>query len=85
MKKIRKMKKVNKSTKFNEIFEDKDAAKILEDRGMHCFGCPFASIESLEEGAKAHGLDADELIDELNQKKKISKKKKIKTKGKKKK
>lgn len=79
------MKKVNKSTKFNEIFEDKDAAKILEDRGMHCFGCPFASIESLEEGAKAHGLDADELIDELNQKKKISKKKKIKTKGKKKK
>ena len=79
------MKKVNKSTKFNEIFEDKDAAKILEDRGMHCFGCPFASIESLEEGAKAHGLDADELISELNQgsatpirrKKKISKKKKI--------
>jgi len=63
------MKKVDKSTKFNEIFEDKDAAKILEDRGMHCFGCPFASIESLEDGARAHGLDADELIDELNQKK----------------
>ena len=77
------MKKVNKSTKFNEIFEDKDAAKILEDRGMHCFGCPFASIESLEEGAKAHGLDADELIIELNKKK--TKKKLTKTKGRKKK
>ena len=72
------MKKVDKKTKFNEIFEDKDAAKILEDRGMHCFGCPFASMESLEEGARAHGLNADELISELNQKKKINKRKKNK-------
>ena len=80
------MKKVDKSTKFNEIFEDKDAAKILEDRGMHCFGCPFASMESLEDGARAHGLDADELIDELNKSKinkKVKSKKKTKTRRKK--
>jgi len=80
------MKKVDKSTKFNEIFEDKDATKILEDRGMHCFGCPFASMESLEDGAKAHGLDADELISELNKNKinkKVKSKKKTKTRRKK--
>ena len=76
------MKKVNKSTKFNEIFENEDAAKILQDRGMNCFGCPFASIESLEQGAKAHGVDADELISELNKKKtkkKVKSKKETKT------
>ncbi|MBU3912538.1 MAG: hypothetical protein KKE50_00440, partial [Nanoarchaeota archaeon] len=32
-------------------------------------GCPFASMESIEQGAKAHGLDADELVKELNKKK----------------
>jgi len=53
---------------------------------MHCFGCPFASMESLEDGAKAHGLDADELISELNKNKinkKVKSKKKTKTRRKK--
>ncbi|MBU4086980.1 MAG: DUF1858 domain-containing protein [Nanoarchaeota archaeon] len=63
------MKKIKKNTKFNEIFEDEGARRVLEERGMHCLGCPFASMESIEQGAKAHGLDADELVKELNKKK----------------
>jgi len=70
------MKRVTKNTKFNEIFENKEAQQILEERGMHCMGCPFASIESIEQGAKSHGLDADELIKELNKKKSKTNKKK---------
>lgn len=68
----KKVKKVTKDTKFNEIFEDKEARDVLEDRGLHCFGCPFAHIESIEQGAKSHGLDADELVKEINKSRDLS-------------
>ncbi len=63
---MKKNQKIQKSTKFNEIFENKKAMKILQDKGMRCLGCPLAQFESLEQGAKAHGLDADELVKEIN-------------------
>lgn len=34
--------------------------------GLHCFGCHVAMFETIEQGAMAHGLDADELVAELN-------------------
>jgi hybrid cluster-associated redox disulfide protein len=33
---------------------------------MHCLGCPSAQAESLEEACMVHGIDADELINEIN-------------------
>ena len=33
---------------------------------MHCIGCPSAQGESLEEAAMVHGLNADELVSEIN-------------------
>ena len=45
---------------------------VLMKTGMHCIGCPMAIQETLEEGLSAHGLDVDEVIEELN---KIIKKK----------
>jgi len=68
--KKKKAKKVTKRMKFSEIIEDSESASVLQERGMHCFGCPFAGVESLEQGAKAHGLDADELVKEINKRKK---------------
>jgi len=50
-----------------------DTIPILMKSGMHCIGCPMAMQETLEEGLSAHGLDVDEVIDELN---KIAKRKK---------
>ncbi len=32
-------------------------APILMGYGMHCIGCPALSADTLEMGAKAHGLD----------------------------
>ena len=64
-----KMKKITKKTKFSEIMRDEKAAKILMEKGMHCFGCPMAMSETLEQGAEAHGLDADALVKEINKKK----------------
>jgi len=46
---------------------DERAIPILMDAGMHCIGCPSARGESLEEAAMVHGLDADEIVDVLNE------------------
>lgn len=65
-----KMAKITKKTKFSEIMKNEKAAEVLMEKGMYCFGCPMAMQETLEQGAEAHGLDADELISEINKKKK---------------
>jgi len=62
-------KKITKKMSFAEIIQKHpEAVEILSDKGMHCIGCPMAQMESLEDGAKAHGLDADEIVRELNEK-----------------
>lgn len=41
-------------------------AGILMSKGMHCLGCAIAQGETLEQAAEVHGLDADGLLQELN-------------------
>lgn len=45
---------------------DKDAAEKLAEAGLFCGGCPMAQFETVENGAMAHGLDVDEILEELN-------------------
>ena len=60
-------KKITKDMTFVELMDkNKDAAKKLADQGLFCGGCPMAQFETIENGAKAHGVDVDELIKELN-------------------
>ncbi|PJE57534.1 MAG: disulfide oxidoreductase [Candidatus Portnoybacteria bacterium CG10_big_fil_rev_8_21_14_0_10_38_18] len=40
---------------------------IFVKYGFHCLGCAAASFESIEDGAKAHGIDTDKLVEELNE------------------
>ena len=40
--------------------------QILMRAGMHCLGCPSSQMESLEEAAMVHGLDADVLVAQIN-------------------
>ena len=35
--------------------------------GMMCIGCPASQGESIEEAAQVHGLDADQLVNALNE------------------
>jgi len=61
------VKKITKDMTFAELITlDKKAAEKLADRGLFCGGCPMAQFETIENGAKAHGVDIDELIKELN-------------------
>lgn len=41
-------------------------AEILTSFGMHCFGCPFSRMETLEQASEVHGFDVDELLAKLN-------------------
>lgn len=60
-------KKITKDMTFAEILElNKEAGERLADKGLFCGGCPMAAFERLEDGAKAHGVDIDDLVKELN-------------------
>jgi len=52
---------------FSEVLSIRpDAAELLAEEGMFCGGCPMAMMETIEEGAAAHGIDIDKLLEELN-------------------
>lgn len=68
--KNKKIRKITKKSKFSEIMKNEKARDVLMERGMHCFGCPFSQMESLEQGAKAHGINPEDLVKELNKKRK---------------
>jgi hybrid cluster-associated redox disulfide protein len=64
---VKKMKKITKSILIGELLDvDPMVASILTRVGMHCIGCPSSRGETLEEAAEVHGLDADLLVDQLN-------------------
>ena len=44
-----------------------EKADILLEAGMHCLGCPASQGETIEEACEVHGIDADEIIEKLNQ------------------
>ena len=61
------MAKVSKSTMIGELLQiDEGVAPILLNIGMHCLGCPSSQMETIEEAAMVHGLNADELIENVN-------------------
>ena len=43
-----------------------DCAPIFLEIGMHCLGCPSARGETVEMACEVHGVDADELVEKLN-------------------
>ncbi len=42
-------------------------APVLMSKGMHCLGCVIAQGETIEQAAEVHGLNPDELLNELNE------------------
>ena len=44
-----------------------DTAMVFMYAGMGCLGCAAARFENIEQGAMAHGIDVDKLIEALNE------------------
>jgi len=49
------------------LMKDPSVAPLLMNAGMHCLGCPASQGESIELACMVHGIDADALVDELNE------------------
>ena len=61
------MAKVTKDMIIADILKlDRGTVPILLNIGMHCLGCPSSSGESLEDACAVHGVDADQVVKELN-------------------
>ena len=43
-----------------------ETAQIFMNFGMGCLGCAAAHFENIEQGATAHGIDVDALMEALN-------------------
>lgn len=60
--------KITKDMNIIEVVQRyPDTMMVFMYAGMGCFGCHAAQFETIEEGALAHGIDADKLIEALNE------------------
>ena len=61
------MKKINKKMNIEEVIKKyPETMEVFAKYGFHCIGCAAASFESIEDGAKAHNIDIEKFIKELN-------------------
>ena len=59
---------VEKTMSIRQVLElDPGTARIMMTFGMHCLGCPHATMESLEEAGAVHGIDVEEMVQQLNE------------------
>jgi len=59
--------KITKDTLIGDILDmDNSTAPIFMEMGMHCLGCPASRGESLAEACMVHGVDADEMVEKIN-------------------
>ncbi|MGL4546476.1 DUF1858 domain-containing protein [Eubacterium aggregans] len=59
--------KVTKDMGILEAVEQyPDSVPVFQAFGMHCFGCTAARFENIEQGCAAHGIDADEMVNAIN-------------------
>jgi len=58
---------ISKEMPIGEVVQNHpQTVRVFLSHGLMCVGCAAARFESLEQGALAHGLDVDELVEDLN-------------------
>ena len=61
------MARVTKDTMIGELLQiDPNIAPVLLNIGMHCLGCPSSQMETIAEAAMVHGIDPDDLVEDIN-------------------
>lgn len=60
-------KKITKDMTIADVLSQNENLKdVLMGFGMHCFSCPCALAETLEEAAEVHEIDIELLLERLN-------------------
>ena len=58
---------VTKDMTFHDVMRmSPEVTKVLGSFNLGCVGCMGAQHETLEQGATAHGLDVEDLLNALN-------------------
>jgi len=62
---------INKDMTFGEVLQKyPKSGPILGNYGLHCIGCHIGTMETIEQGVKAHGMndtDVEKIIKDLNE------------------
>lgn len=59
--------KFNKDMTFHQALQaNPQVAKVLGQFNLGCVGCMGAMNETIEQGARAHGLDVEDILKALN-------------------
>lgn len=59
--------KITKDMTFAEVVsKHPKVTKVFLKHEMHCIGCPVAMQETIEDGAKSHGIGIKKLLEDLN-------------------
>ncbi len=61
------MEKITREMKIDEVLKKyPKTEEIFAKNDFHCVGCAAASFESIAQGAVAHGIDVEKLVEDLN-------------------
>ncbi|EKE00134.1 MAG: hypothetical protein ACD_22C00088G0003 [uncultured bacterium] len=59
-----KKQKITKDSNLGElVMQWPQTAEVLLDHGLHCVGCIAATFDTIEAGAKVHGLSDEEIAE----------------------
>ena len=59
--------KISLDMTFNQVLQmSPEVARVLGQFKLGCVGCMGAQHETIKQGAQAHGLDPEELLQALN-------------------
>ncbi len=62
------LKEVTKDMTIGDVLDaDRETVPFFLEMGMHCLGCPASRGESIAEACAVHGVDADDLVDKINE------------------
>ncbi|WP_084167885.1 DUF1858 domain-containing protein [Pelobacter seleniigenes] len=59
--------KITKDMTFQQVIQlNPEVGKVFDKYNLGCVGCLGASTESLAQGIRAHGLNLDDVLADLN-------------------
>lgn len=58
---------ITKEMSITEVVQNfPETVEVFMKHGLHCLGCAAARFENIEQGSRAHGIDVNVLIEDLN-------------------
>jgi len=63
--------KITRETNIADIiFKHPKTVEVMMDYGLHCIGCALSPFDTIESGAKIHGMnngEIEEMVEKINE------------------